>query len=460
MMTRPLVTLFAVATLLAAAGCKKRNARYCDVHTPCPGDRTCNQDTNECGPPGTGGDGDSGVVVLDMAGGCSCGNTTPICHAPDCVACTSVAMGEAACALSYPTAPHCLTAEPGAGACVACRDASDCHDPAAPACDPAAHSCRPCNADSECASQICDLLPQNSTTFGHCVDASQIVYVDGVTIAKIQDGMTQAEQQKRPYVHIASGTYAENVYLDHPTSLFLVGAANALVHPAGGDAIGISGGGNLGVRGLIATAPGNGVNCQGATSKVSIYRSQLINSSQSGIVSNNCALTVDATWIDHNMATGVLVSGSFSITNSILTANSGQGALQQTGGGTTVTFTNNTVADNSVSLNAVGCLGGGLTLINSILYNNKTSSGGISETSCPVMYSAIDDKSMGATNVALSDTKAPGFALGPRSAAYYRLVPTSPCRDKGTANGAPDHDFDGNPRPDKHDFDIGAFEIQ
>jgi hypothetical protein len=459
-MTRaPLLALLALATL-AGVSCKKHNARYCDAHTPCAAAGQCNLDTNECSGGGGGGD---GGVVYDMAGGCNCGVTNPICHAPDCVPCTDVVMGEAACALSYPTAPHCLTSEPDKGACVGCRDAADCTaDPAAPACDPTSHSCRRCLADAECPSKVCDLLPQNGASYGRCVDASQIVYVDGVNLKKIQDGIAKAEADKKLYVQIASGTWAENVTLDHPAAIFLVGAPDTVVHPQGGNAIDVSGGGNLSLRGLTATANGNGVSCTGSTSRLSIYRAQLIGSAQSGLVSNNCALTVDQTWVDHNLNTGVVVSGSFSLTNSVLSANSGQGALQQSGGGTTITFANNTVADNSVTLNAVGCLGGGLTLVNSILYNNKTSSGGISETSCPIMYSAVDDSSNGSTNVALSDSKPPGFALGPRtSPAYYRLVPASPCRDKGTANGAPDHDFDGNPRPDKGGvLDIGAFEIQ
>ena len=40
----------------------------------------------------------------------------------------------------------------------------------------------------------------------------------------------------------------------------------------------------------------------------------------------------------------------------------------------------------------------------------------------------------------------------------YRLAPGSEAIDAGTATGAPDHDYDGAPRPQGAAHDIGAYE--
>ena len=41
----------------------------------------------------------------------------------------------------------------------------------------------------------------------------------------------------------------------------------------------------------------------------------------------------------------------------------------------------------------------------------------------------------------------------------YRLLPESPCIDRGTIENAPRHDFDGTERPQGEEIDIGAFEF-
>lgn len=41
----------------------------------------------------------------------------------------------------------------------------------------------------------------------------------------------------------------------------------------------------------------------------------------------------------------------------------------------------------------------------------------------------------------------------------FHLTSLSPCRDAGTDDGAPDHDFDGDPRPQSTGWDIGADEF-
>ncbi len=45
------------------------------------------------------------------------------------------------------------------------------------------------------------------------------------------------------------------------------------------------------------------------------------------------------------------------------------------------------------------------------------------------------------------------------TAGDYHLVPGAEAIDKGTATGAPDHDFDGTPRPQGAAHDVGAYEV-
>jgi hypothetical protein len=50
------------------------------------------------------------------------------------------------------------------------------------------------------------------------------------------------------------------------------------------------------------------------------------------------------------------------------------------------------------------------------------------------------------------------ISADPMLDATFHLLPNSPCRNAGTANGAPAFDFDGNPRPQEMVYDIGADE--
>jgi len=58
--------------------------------------------------------------------------------------------------------------------------------------------------------------------------------------------------------------------------------------------------------------------------------------------------------------------------------------------------------------------------------------------------------------VARNISAEPRFVSNPTD---LHLSSTSPCIDRGSAEGAPSTDGDGNPRPAGAGFDIGAFEL-
>jgi hypothetical protein len=274
----------------------------------------------------------------------------------------------------------------------------------------------------------------------------------------------------RHYVHAAANTYVESIVVSGKT-ITLVGPPTAIIHfNNNGDALGVSSGGSLTVRGLTVTSNdgagkgGNGGNCNAAS--FTAYQTQFVGNLQSGISSNNCALLVDGCWLNGNGGAGIyIVAGDFQIYNSILTHNANNGGFYQFGGGTTTLFVNNTVGDNTAGAVAGGVycyVGSSLTVKNSILYNNKAA-GTVAETSpgCAVSGNASDDPAGGPTSTVDLTGQAPGFkATLPLAADSYHLLSTSVCIDKVSKTGAPDHDYDLQSRPDSADsmIDIGADE--
>jgi hypothetical protein len=467
--------LCGVLTVVVLAGvqCKRSNGAYCDTARPCPSGFACDESARECHITSLGGSdmamGEGGV------GGCSqCGGTTPICVANSCVSCLSTSDGDGACSAVSSSTSHCLTTGTDAGSCVGCRDVNDCTS-AAPFCDGTTHACRGCVADSECPSLVCDLTPA-STTHGLCVPISQVEYVDknaatmgnGLTPTTprqmLTDGINHATGgDNRPYVHIAAGTYTDAIAINNKT-IYLVGAPGTVLQP-NSDVLGVSNNGSLTVRNIIATTTnGNAANCQNATFVA--YRSQLINSSQLGLYTLTCQLTLDGVWVHGNSGGGISLSGgNFTIINSIITKNTGAGGVTQVTAGTTMTFANNTVADNTSGTTAnagINCAAvGGFDTVNTILYNNRLTGGMLAESNCAGSFDASDDVSIGPQSTVDLTMQTPGFKGGvPITADSYHLTATSPCRNEASLPSAPDHDFDFQPRPDATSMipDIGADE--
>jgi hypothetical protein len=78
--------------------------------------------------------------------------TEPICDGPtlECRACVEGSAGDADCAARSAAQSRCAAD----GACVQCLDSTDCQG-TAPFCDTSTRTCRACQANSECASELC-----------------------------------------------------------------------------------------------------------------------------------------------------------------------------------------------------------------------------------------------------------------------------------------------------------------
>lgn len=457
--------------MVVGAECKRTNSAYCDDARPCAVGFACDLTARECHAI-VGGGADLSGLSLDMAG-CNCGNPTPICVANSCVSCMSTSDPDAACAAAQPSTPWCGSD----GWCVGCRDSNDCSG-ATPFCDPNSRQCRGCVADSECQSLVCDLTP-GSTTHGICVRPEQVEYVDcgaatsGNGLApttprnKLQDGINKATtSDARPYVRV-TGVCNEAIAITGAVTVYVVGADGATVKSTanGKDAFGVQNSARVTIRNLIITATvgANGGNCSMNGISFTAYHSQFINTPQTGVYSDGCELTLDGCTVAGNAQGGVyIVSGDFTVKNTVIVKNMDTAFTQAATGATTV-FVNNTVADNRAPGTAgISCFAGSaLQLVSSILYNNRNAGNALAETSnCGgAAFMANDDISAGPQSTVDLTMQPPGFVGG----GDYHLLSTSPCLDHGTnAMGAPDHDADFNPRPDATAklWDVGAYELQ
>jgi len=508
----------ALAVLVIAGGCEKTNAAYCERDEQCAPGQTCDTIARQC----QGGAldlsvPDGGALDLasgggDMPQGCAvaCSGATPICAAPACVGCDTVANPEAACAAIDGKMPHCLgagDAGTGGGACVACRDNADCTaDPLKPTCDAATHACRRCRSGADCASGVCDLYSSNKLSLlGACVDASQVLYVDiatcpnngadgsaGAPYCAISTALGALGGKTVLHVGAAAGGSTYNNHYTIGTNLTIVGELDAnnqplaTVTPGNNTGVVVSGTNvTVTIYGLtIENAGGgghSGVACQtaGMGEKVRVIRSVLQQNNIWGLDGTNCDdVYLDASLVTANGAGGgggamylgknALVTNNFIVGNGKSSGNDTGGVTINTQVGDSANLFNNTIADNqggtALTIQGVHCVNASVpVLINDLLYNNHFVATPY-ETDCTNSnngYLASDGPeglNAGAHNVALSGANPPNFVVG-----GYHLQATGPCIDTGFAGAnMPDHDVDFEPRPNAKTmlFDIGADEVQ
>lgn len=163
--------------------------------------------------------------------------------------------------------------------------------------------------------------------------------------------------------------------------------------------------------------------------------------------------TIYACTITENTGSGgMLINGSYpTITNSIISNNDAP-----SGGGIAFsssfpTITNCTISNNNtIGRGGIYCNNSHMTITNSILWGNTPDQIDLFSGSADVTYSDIQGGYPGDGNLDLN----PLFV----GSGDYHLTASSPCIDAGTSAGAPDHDIDGDSRPQGSGYDMGADE--
>jgi len=207
---------------------------------------------------------------------------------------------------------------------------------------------------------------------------------------------------------------------------------------------------------------GGGIYC---TSSSPTIRNSMITRNTSagtggGISAINSALTISRCRICNNTAAsyggGIFFENcsAASITNTFITCNNaGFGA------GLYLIDSSPPITNNTISTNyATSAIGGGLYLswsspavTNCILYGDTGTEIHLGLYSTPaVTYCDVQFGFPGTGNIDCP----PGFVGG----TDFHLLPSSCCQDTGTCAGAPDIDYDGDPRPYGAGCDIGADE--
>jgi len=201
--------------------------------------------------------------------------------------------------------------------------------------------------------------------------------------------------------------------------------------------------GSIDVTGIVFRNSRLGLRAGSAASVCRIQRSAFELNAQA-IVARCPSLSVDS--VRFTGAGILLVGAGATVTNSVFVG--GTTAISRVYDGPLVEFVNCTLADHSTAF------GTSVTIRNTIVGGSWLSDLGDIITAS---HSIVNAQFTGGEFVegdGMIYEQDPGFV----AADNFHLASTSPAIDTGTATGAPDHDFDGRPRPSGARFDIGAFE--
>ncbi|HEY3355469.1 MAG TPA: choice-of-anchor Q domain-containing protein [Polyangia bacterium] len=461
------VVLFALAPLV---GCSEPVADFCDLTHPCASAAKprCDVATRTCMPADDGGQLDAGGAdaAFDAMGDAAppdagCGSSAacvdpaaPICGAGGaCRGC----QGGAECAARAPATPVC---HPD-GRCVECRASADCAAKLdTPVCDLSTSTCTACAADAQCP-YFCDSLT------GRCATEPEIVFVDnmGPHCPTPLGGAGSAadpycEIQKavdslgiRRYVHVRAGMYAPVLVLGASFRLRAEQGARVQGVGAGGAGVALQGGTVL-IDGLQVLG-GNVSLTAGASVTLRHVKVQGA-TNYYGLACDQSTLVTDAVAILSNSQGGLRLNGcTYTIVNSVIASN---GSASSTFGGVWIltpgagsSFVNNTVVGNTATANieaGVRC-SGAAPVTNSVVWWNSYRD---ASTTCAVTSSNLGQAVTGQGNISQS----PSFK--DRTGGDFHYDVGSAGIDTAASIGAPDHDFDGYPRPYGTAPDMGAFE--
>lgn len=450
---------------------------------------------------------DGGAVQIDATVDCNesadCGGgLTPIC---DDVSSTCQACAESTECVALGGPAECSSS----GACVECTEDTHCSIPTAPLCGED-ETCRGCESNDECDSGACNFGT------GACVEGSNIAYVNGNggvnagTCTQSQPCLTIAYgigrlSDTRGTLVVAPGTYSERITPSNSFDIRIIGygatidGEGVVINQSDDGLVEIGSNVKVVMEGLeIINSQKQGLHCRGtlsnpAQTSISLYDVTIKDSAESGIANGNSCdaflhritvtgnghgagaaaitwlqaeLRIDSSNIFANPSTALATDDAkVTLLNSLITNNGSENydrIITIRGDGTQPVV----MRYNTIVANAPGCVptvqyattDQPVTFDSNIVFSNiVTCSGNIDPNASAPDNNIIED--VGGSGPAVP---AGNFTDDPRfvnaGAGDYRLQMMSVGVDKGLATNAPDHDFNGDPRPLGIAPDIGAFE--
>jgi hypothetical protein len=320
--------------------------------------------------------------------------------------------------------------EPQSKKCVECVDNAKC-GAAKPICDTGVNACRICRADSECKGVGPGICVDWD---GHCATAAEVVTLQGGAACtpaaglycKASDAVAALTGKTVLIIKGPDPVGAIDPPNAAPTPFLIVGQGGAVVAAGAGDTAGIRvwGAHKLWVRDLKVSGGTVGILAEGA-SELHVTRAVVSENGKGGIKTIDSGFDITNTIVAANMAG--------SDTGGVVWAGVRLGSVPTNG---LARFVNNTVVDNK--LIGVSCF--------AATYDTSTN----------IVYGNVGSDAANCAGAACCG------AVDPKLTATYRLMSTSPCIDKLTANTmSPSIDIDGQPRPTAAaKLDCGADEFQ
>jgi hypothetical protein len=385
----------------------------------------------------------------------------------ECVTCSGIS-----CASIDPAKPAC---DDASGRCVACTadDASGCGG-ATPVCDVEGQTCRACVEHDECSGGACDLAT------GACFPAADALWVatggscddagpgsEAAPLCTISEAMSRVVADQPRAILVRGGVYPDllAVPAGGVVAVVRVGAEPVAITGLGGYSVAINAGARVYFDGveIRGNTLGSGIGCD--TSEVWIDRSLVRQHNVSGVSASGCSIQVRSSVITKNLGEGVFVSGGgIRIENSFLTdngdknkADNPRGGVALAGGAAAELVYTTLVGNNAYT-------GGGLsvecdpdpgdesvTIRNSIAFNAvgyiTFNCEGVEVVTNSAFSAASDDPED--DNLGVTTDEAPTLvAADPKLVGVYRPTPGSKLAGVGRfADGDPERDFEGDPRP-------------
>lgn len=360
------------------------------------------------------------------------------------------------------------------GMCVECLSDGECKfDTQKPICE--MHACRACRADAECGGpKVCD------EATGHCVGDAEAIYLaasgcadgdpDSGTAGKPYCSLGKAlgDASVRVFVFVAAGTYTENASVDTGDTMrrrVVMGRGGVPVFKPADDGkpvIALGGKIDIAVEALtlqsggtgdaaMAAAGGDGIRCAGGLNRPKLLLSNVLvqGARGQGVDAQKCTVTADRLRVFESNLDGLLLDDTdFTVVNAIV-AKAGAAGVKITGpAAATHAIVNDTIAD--VVGAGVDC-GYPVKLENSIVFGNGSGFAG----TCSFEQSDVQDAiPPGAGNFSGD----PIFKNRPAND-YHIGTTGSPVVNHGGTASAPDHDFEGEARPNGGSIDTGADEF-